>query len=110
MQFQGRGNVFFVWRRNKAVPSLDCQWSLRRNFEQIEQRQCDTTLATYESCIVQVSYVTCDHVRSHMIDVETEITRIKKKIIINIVELDLKYDSVNNLMINMSNSEVSKQR
>ena len=52
--------------------------------------QCGTTLVTYESCIVQVSHVTCDHVRSHMIDVATEITHIKKHfLIINIVELDL---------------------
>ena len=47
-------------------------------------------LVTYESCIVQVSYVTCDHVRSHMIDAATEITSIKiYSFIINIVELDL---------------------
>ena len=72
-----------------------------------EQRQCDTTLVTYESCIVQVSDVTCDHVRSHMIDVATVITRIIKYfLIINIVELYLNMI----LMINMSNSEVSKHR
>ena len=45
--------------------------------------------------------MTCDHVRSHMIDAATEITRIKHYfLIINIVELDLN-DTVNNLLINM---------
>ena len=107
MQFQGRGNVFFVRRRNKAAPSLDCQWAQRQDFEQIEQRQCDTTLVAYESCIVQVSYVICDHVRSHMIDVATVITRM------NFFYHQhrgtrFKYDGIKNLMINMSNSEVSK--
>ena len=54
------------------------------------ERRRGTTLVTYKSCIEQVSYVTSDYFRSHMIDVTTEITRIKKYfIIINIVELDL---------------------
>ena len=73
-----------MWRQNKAASSLDCQWAQRRDFEQTEQRQRD------ESCIVQVSYMTCDHVHSQMVDVMTEITFIKKYfLIINIVELDL---------------------
>ena len=88
---------FFVWRLNKAAPSLNCQLAQWRDFEQTEPRCIGLNreaarhpLVTYESCIVPVSYMTCDHFRSHMIDVATVITRIKKHfLIINIMELDL---------------------
>ena len=63
VQFKGVATFFCVWRRNKAAPSLTASAHKGETLNREAARQCGSTLVKYESCIVQVSYVTCDHVR-----------------------------------------------